>query len=272
MLNLALCYENLGKVASACSMWREAAAGAGQKAQVDRESWAREHVQKVCPRVPVVTIDVAEQPGRDRLEITLDGAPVTHAQWGKPMTLDPGEYDLRATGDGLQPWSSKVSIDDRPVPAVIVPVLTLPALAAPAAAPPLVLPAPSTGGPETAAADRRSPSRAAALATGAAGLAALGVSAGFGIAALVNERASNSGRNCVANECNPTGAQDRSRAIHDAQISDVTLGVGAGAVVVGVVLWLIAPRAAERASASGVVVQPTVAQGAWALAVGGVWR
>ena len=267
MLNLALCYENLGKVASACSMWRDAAAGAAQKAQSDRARWALEHVQRLCPRVAVVTVDVAEQPGRERVELTLNDAPLSRASWGQPMPLDPGEYVLRATGDGLRPWSSTFTIGERPVPALTVPVLTAPEPPVVSAAPgPPAVPSPDSATPGR---DRLSPPRSAAWVTGGVGLAVLGVSAAFGLAALTNEQASLDDRNCVANRCNPTGASDRTRAIDDARISDATLALGAGAVAFGALLWLIAPRAAEHGY--GVTVRPSIAQGPWSLAVGGEW-
>jgi hypothetical protein len=267
MLNLALCYESLGKTASACSTWRDAAAGAAQKVQSDRERWALEHVQRVCPRVPVVTVDVAEQPGRERVELTLNDAPLSRASWGQPMPLDPGEYVLRATGDGLRPWSSRFTIGERSVPALTVPVLAAPELPPVTTAPgPPVVPGPGNAIPGR---DRLSPPRSAAWVTGGVGLAILGVSAAFGLAALTNEHASLDDRNCVSNRCNATGTSDRTRAIDDARISDATLALGAGAVAFGALLWLIAPRAAEHGH--GVTLRPSVAQGAWSLAAGGEW-
>jgi hypothetical protein len=263
-LNLALCYESLGKIASACSTWRDAAAGAAEKLESDRESWAREHVQQVCPRVPMVTIDVAEQPGREDLALTLDDAPVSHAQWGKPMAIDPGAYELRATGKGLESWSSKFIVDERPVPTLLVP-----ALAPLAVAPASVAPAPSPGDGGSKA-TRAAPSKAAALATGVAGLTAIGVSAAFGVAAIINDQASTHARSCVADNCNTDGARDRLRAMHDADLSDATLAVGAGTLVVSAALWLFAPHAYEHPT--GLVVKPTVARGAWSLALGGAWQ
>jgi hypothetical protein len=50
MLNLALCYQSLGETASACGWWRDAAAAAAGKSQSDRETFAREQMEKTCPR------------------------------------------------------------------------------------------------------------------------------------------------------------------------------------------------------------------------------
>jgi hypothetical protein len=50
MLNLALCYQSLGQTASACGWWRDAAATAAGKSQSDREEFAREQMERTCPR------------------------------------------------------------------------------------------------------------------------------------------------------------------------------------------------------------------------------
>jgi hypothetical protein len=254
MLNLALCYEFVGKTASGCSMWREAAGAAERKLQPERAELARERAAKVCSRAPRIAIDVAPQSGRDRVEVTVNDVRFPRDQWQTPQPYDPGEYQLRATGDGLRPWSSTVLVDEQHPAVVVVPVL------APASDPAAPAPAPPEGAGRGLL--------TAAWVTGGAGAAVLGLGSAFGIAAIVNDGAASSGRNCVHDICNPEGQSDRLRAIDDARVADVMFAIGAGALATGVVFWLVGSHVR---SASTIYVQPAVAENRWALSFGEVW-
>jgi len=256
MLNLALCYEALGKTASGCSMWRDAEAAAARKLQSDREQLARERAAKVCSRAPQIAVDVAPQSGRDRVEVAINDVLVPRERWGTSQPLDPGEYELRASGAGLRPWSSKVVVDEQHPAVVVVPVLA-------------EAPDASTG-PATPAPDRRGQHlKTAAWVTGAAGLAVVAVGAAFGVSAIVNNVAANGSHNCVRDICNAAGESDRQRVIEDANVADVMLAVGVGGVATGVALWLLGSHAPRPSS--GVYVQPAVAERSWSLSVGRVW-
>jgi len=255
MLNLALCYESVGKIASACSAWREAATAAARKLRPDREELARQRADDTCSRAPQVTIRIAGQSERDRLLVTVNGAPIAHERWGLPTPLDPGEYELRATGEGLQPWTGTFRLDEQQTEVVVVPALT-----------PMVPESAST----PAAPNARSRSLGPAVwVAGGVGLAAIASSVVFGSAASVKMAASNDGHDCVGNNCNPSGAETRSRAVQDAEVSDVALGIGVGALATGVVLWVVSHRALHPASGS--YVRPMVSQSAWSVAVGDAW-
>ncbi len=257
LLNLALCYESTGKTASACSMWRVAADAAARKLHSDREALARERADGTCSRAPQVTVQIAEQPERDRMLVTINGTPLSPERWGQPTPLDPGDYELRASGEGVHPWTWKFRIDDEHLEVVVVPALT-----------PIAAPVASQAAPPASRTRSRSFAPAVWVA-GGVGLAAIGASAAFGSAALVEVAASRDGRNCVGNNCNATGASARARAASDAEISDVTLAVGVGAIVTSVILWAASPRASRPSS--GAYVAPAVSLGAWSVAVGEVW-
>jgi hypothetical protein len=260
MMNLALCYESVGKVASACQVWREAADAAARKMRPDRAELARQHGDSTCPRAPQVTVQIADQPQRDALSVTIDGAPLAREQWGLPAVVDAGDHEMRATGEGLQPWSSRFRVEDQQAAAVLVPIL------APAASPQASVPAivASTG--------QQQQSRvigAGVWVAAGIGAAALAASGAFGVVALSRLDESNEGRNCVQNNCNSIGASDRVVASRYATASDVSLAVGVGAIATSVVLWAIAPRAGRPTS--GGYVQPAVSQNQWSLAAGGTW-
>src|SRR5262245_45831894 len=52
LLNLALCHETVGKLATAWKEYNHAAAWAAQNKQTDRHDFASQHVQALEPRLP----------------------------------------------------------------------------------------------------------------------------------------------------------------------------------------------------------------------------
>jgi hypothetical protein len=260
MMNLALCYESVGKIASACPIWREAATTAERRMRSDRAELARQHGDSTCRRAPQVAVQIAEQPRRDGLSVTIDGAPLAREHWGLPLSIDPGDHEVRATGEGSQPWSSRFQVDEQQATVVVVPVL------APAASPQ------ASDRDSAASTSQRQQSRVIGTGVwvvGGIGIAAVGTSGGFGLLALSRLRESSDGRNCVQNNCNSIGANDRAIASRYATVSDVTLAIGIGAIATSVVLWVIAPRG--NRPTSGAYVQPVVSQNQWSLAAGAAW-
>src|SRR4051812_39786672 len=113
LLNLADCYEKLGKTASAWAEYREAiplARGAGSKV---RENLAIERAKALESRLSMITIRAlggAEDSAA--LEIRRDGVPVQAAKFGSPIPVDPGPHTIEATAPGKQKWSSTVQLNE----------------------------------------------------------------------------------------------------------------------------------------------------------------
>jgi hypothetical protein len=253
LLNLAACYESVGRTASAWSLWKKGADLAQARAESDRAAFARYRERELEPHLLRLTITVASQAAQERIALTLDHAPLAREDWGVIIPVDPGEHELEARGSGLRPWSSRFVVAQAHVPSLVVPVLE---------------PEPAATEPER----KRISLTPVAWTVGGVGLAALGVGTVFGVAAIVNKNESTDNRNCVSNDCNPTGASALSRATQDGRIADVSFAVGAGALVTAATLWLIArPQAARPLRASRVLVEPAVAKGVWSLAVSGAW-
>jgi hypothetical protein len=261
LLNLATCYEGLGRTASAWLTWLRAADAAAAKGQSEREAFARYSAHQLEPRLLRVTLRVAEQPAPEHVVLTLDGATLARGEHD-PATvsrpMDPGEHELGASGEGLRPWSSRFVVDEQHT-FFAVPVLEPIHAAAVATA---------------TTPDRRAPVLVPlAWTVGGLGVAALGVGAAFGVAAIVNENTATAGGDCKPNNaCNAAGTSARNRSRQDAQLADVTFAVGGGALVTAVALWLVARESpAHPSPRARVVVQPSVARGAWSLSVDGAW-
>jgi hypothetical protein len=224
MLNLAYCYEAIGKTASACAEWREATTAATGKFQSDRATFAQERAEGVCPHARELRLQVASQQ-EDGILVAINERPLPREQWGKPLLLDPGEYQVTARAPGYRSWSSHFTIDEQPAPTVVVPPLS-----------PIESQEPPAPAPSRRGGDR--PFVALGWITAGVGVASLGVASGFGIAALSSEASSNDGHNCVGNACNAAGAADRRQAIDDANSANVAVAVGAGALVVSAAFWI----------------------------------
>src|SRR5262245_41081861 len=73
LINLARCYEKVGRTASAWAAWRDAAATAKQQGQPAREKTAREAADALEPSLARLTIEVPADAREISLKITRDG-------------------------------------------------------------------------------------------------------------------------------------------------------------------------------------------------------
>ncbi len=96
MLNLGLCYENLGKYATSIKWFRKAQAAASEKGLTEYENAAKEHTGTIAPKVPSLSITVEGPPDA---EIRLDGDRVDATTYGR-VEVDPGPHEIvgRAAG------------------------------------------------------------------------------------------------------------------------------------------------------------------------------
>jgi hypothetical protein len=256
VLNLAYCYEKIGRTATAFWLYVESAIDADRHQQKDRAAFARYRQQELEPHLSRVRISVALQPARDDIEVGVAGHVFPPSEWGPPVPMDPGEYELHARAPGYLPWSVRFVVDDGHQPSIVVPELepspAPPPPAEPEIHPPIVVPI--------------------AWAALGLGLAATATGAGFGLSAIAHDDVANQDRNCVRNVCNATGASERHQARVDATVADVTFAVGAGALIVAGALALTRLHpSSPPASSQGWTIVPLVAEDRWALAVGRSW-
>lgn len=101
LLNVALCHEGEGKLASAYFELNDAAAQAVKDGRKDREDIARQHIAALAPKLPRIVIRVAA-PRPDGLAIAIDGAPANVAIIDVPTPLDPGKHVIEVSAPGYQ--------------------------------------------------------------------------------------------------------------------------------------------------------------------------
>ncbi len=236
-LYLADCEDNLGKRASALSLYREAETMAHARGDA-RESVAHDYVTKLENQTARIHIHLA--PGSQTLTVT-DNGHVVSINSNRGFPADPGSHKIRASSAGTSEWSEVVHVPDA--------VEGVDGMTIEISVPPL-----DEGGfVSDRSSDKNGSARAAtssfptqkaiAIGVGAFGIVGLGVGTFLGLHAKSLQNESNdAGGGCDANDtCDPHGQDLRMSALSSATASTVLFAVGGAAVVTGIVLYATAP-------------------------------
>jgi hypothetical protein len=244
LLNLAECYEKLGKTASAWAEYREAiplARAAGSKV---RQDLATQRAAELESRLSTLTIHAPS--GTVAVEIHRDGVLVQPAELGSAIPVDPGPHKIEASAPGKQSWSSTIEVgNDSSKLTVDVPVLAASDSkeAAPApAAPDAAVAAPAHSG---------SSQRTAAVVVAAVGVVGLGLGTVFGLQA--GSTWSQAKSECIGypKGCGPHSVSLQSTAKSKATVSTVAFIAGGAALGIGAVLWITADTGKKESVALG---------------------
>jgi hypothetical protein len=106
LLNLALCNERQGKVASALSLFIEAYDRANESSSVEQRAAAEEHIATLRPQVPFLVLSrtgaalAGEKLLIDDKVVSLDE---------KEVAVDPGTHDITLTAPGRLPFETQFS-------------------------------------------------------------------------------------------------------------------------------------------------------------------
>jgi xanthosine utilization system XapX-like protein len=276
LLNLAVCNEKLGKVATAWAEYMSAAAMARHEgaAEKEREAFARDQAASLEKKLSHLTLQGGAPSAG--LRLTLDDHPFADAVLGTPIPIDPGKHRISASAPGKKAWSMEIDVTAEkaefvvsvpvleaeappPSPPVVppqVPPPTLPPVEPPRVPanpepPPVVpVPAPSSGASTSTV----------LIATGF-GVGGLGVLVGAVTGAVTLANASSIRQSCKNNQCNSDqqGAIDGANTLANA--SNVAFGIGAAGVVVGVVGLLLRPPAPAPAVKTGIQLTPLLGPG-----------
>jgi serine/threonine-protein kinase len=225
-LNLAACYERLGRFASAHALFVEVAAGARQHGQDERERVARARATALEAKVSQLVIGVPAGAGPE-LHVERDGAELPRAEWNVLMPVDPGLHRVRAWGPGVGEWSTEVRVDDEgKLHEVAIPF--------------------NDARPFLAPLHRK-------IGVAAAGVGVAGVLVGsfFGLRALAKkgdaERAGCDGRACDTAE----GGELRDEARSAGNVATLAMSIGAASLAAGAILLWVVPEPEPEGVAEG---------------------
>jgi hypothetical protein len=264
LLNLARCYEQVGRLASAWNGYLEAASAAKASGNGQREKEARKRADAVRPRVAHLVIQVVpETQATVGVEVSRDGEPIGKAQWGVSIPADEGEHTVTATAPGRTRWQMTTAVKGQGTTAsVTVPALGAEAPAAVAPAP-VAAPAPVPSSPPPDAHGGLGTQRTLALVAGGVGVVGLAIGTVFGLKSMSDHNEAEkycSGRDCT----DQRGIDAGSDAYGAGNVATVGMVVGAVGLAGGLALWFTAPRT-ERGPEAGVFVGPGSVRvaGAW---------
>ncbi|XXT15976.1 tetratricopeptide repeat protein [Sorangium sp. So ce429] len=239
LLNLAVCHEKVGKLATAWAELSSVEEVARREGPPEREAFAR--AQRAALEERLARLELRMEGPPASLSLTLDGEPLNGAALNAPFPIDPGRHRVAATAPGKKAWSTAVEVP--PEQATIV--VAIPALedAPPGALAPRAAAAPRPREPKPPAASTGTMLMAMGFSVGAVGLV-VGAVAG----ALTLSKSSALADVCTDGGCPPSWGGELSTAKTLANVSNAgfaVLAVGAG---VGVAGLLMLP---SRSSTSG---------------------
>lgn len=236
LLNVALCHETVGKVATAWREFQHASAWAAQNSQRDRHDFAVQHMLSLESRLPRVTLQLPLDRAMASLEV--DGEPLPEQRWNLPVYLDPGEHAVAVNAPGKRRATVTFRVTMSPTEQIVV----VPSLADDG-------PAPAPGAPPSAPPKPAPVARIAGIGLLAAGGAA--VVTGLVLGGLSLAKRGDADARCPdATGCDAEGA-DLWRSAQSLS-TGAFVGLGIGAVLAGaggVVLWRTQAASPGRAAA-----------------------
>lgn len=248
LLNLAVCHEKLGRLATAWVEFSNAADADRRAGNQRRLAYSQKQMQKLAPQLAHITVRPPASAVAG-LVVKLDGVKLASAALGVPAPVDPGKHVIQASAPGRQSWSKQVEIDKNgEEKSVSIPALG--ALGATARNKPttaqgksptganatLPPPTPSSGSP-----DKR---RIAAYVAGGVGVVGLGLGSYFGLKAFSDWKTRND--NCPGGHCNQAAVDAHDSAHTAAIVSDVSFGVGVAALGAAAYLWFTSSPASQE--------------------------
>jgi hypothetical protein len=223
-LNLASCYEHVGRTASAWVLYLEVESETRRNGQIERQTMAHDRAAALEPKLSHVTVEVPAASRAPGLVVERDGVPIGSAQWGLSIPVDPGVHVVRALAPEKQAWQSNVSV----AADASAQTVTIPLLQNRAALPSTLQPAPPAD---------RAQRNAAIVGLSLGGVGVL-VGTVFGLRAVSKNNSSNEDGRCQGNACTQDGVTLRNQARTAGTVSTVAFAIGGAALATGFILLL----------------------------------
>ena len=247
--NIALCDEQLGKLASALAIYKELAA---KDDNPSRRAKASDMIVQLEDRTARLRIDTPAPAG---LEVTVNGVRATNY---KDMPIDLGTSKIEARAPGHLDWVGTVTAKTEKQRVVVTITLDKDSTGT---GQPVLPPAPPPPREESPRSMRKTLGLAGIIGGGAA------LAGGFTFALLARSKWHDAKSVCGGTICDTQADLDRGNALADSARTRGTiatvLAIGGGALVAGgIVLWMTAPKS-ERS----VAIAPSASSSSVGLAV-----
>ena len=241
-LNLADCWERIGRTASAWTMFLKAAASAKRD---DRAAEAKRRAAALEDKLVHLTIEVPDDAVLDDLEILRNDQVVDRALWNQPVPVDPAKYEIVARAPQHESWSATIKVKSKDK-SITVPVLERARKTKPKQA--LVEGAPNAH-------------RSLVLGLAIGGGSAIVIATGFALHSKSLEDRSD--ERCPTTACaDAEGVDLNRRARTEGWIANIGWGLGVAAGVAAVVVW-------QLGKSNGAAVTPVVTDDGAGVVLGG---
>lgn len=241
LLNLAECYEQTGKTASAWAEYREVVSLARAAGSQEREELAQRKSQELESKLSRLAISVVEGAGVEGLTVKRDGEAVDAAALGVAIPVDPGKHVIEASAPGKRTWSTTVEVGaNASSERVEVPKLEDGSGTAP--------PAESAAGKKGGG----SAQRTVAIVAGGVGIVGVALGTVFGLQASSNWSDAQSECKDYPYECSSEGVTKADDAKGQATISTVAFIAGGVCLAGAAVLWFTAGSSEKQQVSVGV--------------------
>ena len=278
LLNLGLCHERLGQLATSHAKFRAAADLAAREDDETRKRVAQERAKALEPRLIKLKIELEGTPPPG-LEVAVDDRDVTR-ELGEAHPVDPGRYELEVAAPGRQAWQRTIRLfGEGTTEIVTVPELEeKPDDAGTEAREPegesardgagAAPPGPEPPGPPEAPSGRGQGWRVGGMTTAGAGVVAAATGLAFGLHARSTWRRSKD--YCDGDRvCSSRGSALAARAERSADLSTLLVGAGVAAAATGALLWLTAPSSDPASPSSSARVVPEASRESMGVSIRG---
>jgi hypothetical protein len=244
LLNLAECYEQVGKTASAWAEYREVISLARAAGSKEREELATQRAKALEPKLSRLAVKVAAGADASSISVKRDGEALQPAELGVAIPIDPGSHVIEASAPGKQTWSYTIEVGkDADSKLVEVPPLVDDGAG--------VGPGPAGGGgPTDAASSDGSTQRTIGLVVAGVGVVGVALGAVFGLQA--SSKWSDAKEKCSDYPfgCGDDGVSMADDAKSAATISTIGFIAGGVCLAGGAALWLTAGSSSDDKTVS----------------------
>ncbi len=250
--SLARCYTQLGRTATAWTLWRELADTAPTP---ELRADAAAQAKKLEPRLARYAIKIAAPAAG--LAVTVAGEPVDPSI-DVPVPIDPGTYPVEAAAPGRVAWKGELTAAEGKTAEIVVPELAVATQAGPGPGPKQPVPGKPGRG-----------RRIAGLALTGVGIGGLVVGGVFGVMARSHNQDATDLCGGDIDRCDPARTNEAQAKVDDARsaanLSTLAFAAGGAVAATGLILYFTAPKAERRA----VSIAPLVGGGAAGLTLTG---
>jgi len=121
-LNLATCYEHIGKLASAWGLYRESVELAKKAGDTKRAEYAQKQASALEPRLPKLAISAPANPPAGFV-VKRDETTVDAGALGVALYVDPGTHQVTASAPGFETFTVTVTVTEGKTETLAVPNL-----------------------------------------------------------------------------------------------------------------------------------------------------